>query len=151
MYMTTKFFRFLKTLIKCKYSNSIALLVYKRSFSWPQNVLQKRLDSFCVWYYLSSQKSQENHAELYNILFFQVAILETIFSQPILFCSLFVFCGIGRKVCVVALNTQYKFIEPFQFPIFLFLDWKWKNEKWVQCLGGLFSVWYLIQTWKFET
>ena len=124
--MAIEFFCYLKTLIKCKYSYSIALLVYKRSFSWPQNVLQKRLDSFCVRYYLSSQKSQENHAELYNILFFQVAVLETIFftTNPLLLP--FHFLWYWKKVCVVALSTQYKFIEPFQFPIFLFLDWKWK-------------------------
>ena len=143
--MTIEFFCYLKTLIKCKYSNSIALLVYKRSFSWPQNVLQKRLDSFCVRYYLSSQKSQENHAELYNILFFQVAVLETI-----LFCSLFVFMVLEEKVCVVALNTQYKFIEPFQFPIFLFLDWKWKKKNGFNALEDYFQfgIWSKLESSK---
>ena len=94
--MTIEFFCYLKTLIKCKYSYSIALLVYKRSFSWPQNVLQKRLDSFLL--VITWAHKNRKRITLYYITFHssKLRYLRRFFrTNPLLLP--FRFYGIGRK------------------------------------------------------
>ena len=89
-----------------------------------------------------------------NILFFESSLpmpyLRWSFSNPCSSAAFRVFHSIERKsfcCCTEHSTLVYRTVSISDIS----LPWlKMENEKWFQCLRGLFVVWYLIQTLNFE-